>query len=96
MVKPLFPAIEPKTVSDEVIPVVPTLNVCPLVTVNPKFAVINPAAVIVCRALMPELIVKPLFPVMEPKIVSGDVVPLVPILTDAPVVNSVPDVLNVT
>ena len=40
-------------------PDVPTFKTCPLRTVNPRFALINPAAVIACKALIPDEIFRP-------------------------------------
>ena len=56
-----------------------------MTTVRPAFAVINPAAVVVCKELVPDDIVNPFVPVINPNTLSSEVVPVVPIFAVWPV-----------
>jgi hypothetical protein len=70
--------IVPKTVSGEVVPVLPTLNVLPLLNVRS-------VVVTFCSDVDPLEIVNPFVPVINPLIVAVDVVLPVPTTKDCPV-----------
>ena len=79
----------PNTFSVLVAPLVPTLTVWPFETVIPSVAVSRPlklpvVAVKAAKLEVPADIVRPLLPVIKPKTLSGDVVPLVPMFTVCP------------
>jgi hypothetical protein len=90
IVNPFVPVIKPNTFRGLVVPVVPTLTVCPVALVNPAFALINPDAESVVTELFAPLTAKPFVPVIKPNTLSGLVVPEVPTFTVCPVNTVIP------